>query len=37
MSPTPLEEIIFFDHPSGHTRIHAAMQWKAASTQNRYK
>jgi STE24 endopeptidase len=37
MSPTPLEEIIFFDHPSGRTRIHAAMQWKAASTQNRYK
>lgn len=29
MSPGPLEEIIFFDHPSGHTRIHAAMRWKA--------
>jgi STE24 endopeptidase len=28
MSPGPLEEIIFFDHPSGRTRIHTAMQWK---------
>jgi STE24 endopeptidase len=25
----PLEEIIFFNHPSGHTRVHTAMQWKA--------
>jgi STE24 endopeptidase len=32
MSPSPLEELIFFDHPSGRTRIHAAMQWKAAAT-----
>lgn len=29
MSPGPVEEWIFFDHPSGRTRIHAAMQWKA--------
>jgi STE24 endopeptidase len=29
MNPGPLEEIIFFDHPSGRNRIHAAMQWKA--------
>ena len=29
MDPTPLEEIIFFDHPSGRTRITAAMRWKA--------
>ena len=28
MSPSPAEEIIFFDHPSGRTRIHTAMQWK---------
>ena len=28
LSPTPLEETIFFDHPSGHTRIYAAMRWK---------
>jgi len=29
MSPGPLEEWIFFDHPSGRNRIHAAMRWKA--------
>jgi STE24 endopeptidase len=29
MSPTPLEEAIFFDHPSGRTRIKEAMRWKA--------
>jgi STE24 endopeptidase len=28
MSPGPLEEVIFFDHPSGRHRIHDAMQWK---------
>jgi STE24 endopeptidase len=29
LDPSPLEEMIFFDHPSGRTRIRAAMQWKA--------
>jgi len=29
MSPGPVEEWIFFDHPSGRNRIHDAMQWKA--------
>jgi STE24 endopeptidase len=29
MSPTPLEEILFFDHPSGRNRILMAMTWKA--------
>ena len=29
MSPGPVEEWLFFDHPSGRNRIHAAMQWKA--------
>jgi STE24 endopeptidase len=29
MDPGPLEEMIFFDHPSGRTRIYAAMRWKA--------
>jgi STE24 endopeptidase len=29
MSPGPLEEWIFFDHPSGRNRIRAAMRWKA--------
>ena len=29
LEPTPFEEFVFFDHPSGYTRIHMAMQWKA--------
>jgi STE24 endopeptidase len=29
MSPGPVEEWIFFDHPSGRNRIHDAMRWKA--------
>ncbi len=29
MEPGPIEEFLFFDHPSGLTRITAAMQWKA--------
>jgi STE24 endopeptidase len=29
LDPGPLEEIIFFDHPSGRTRIYSAMRWKA--------
>jgi len=29
LDPTPLEEIIFFDHPSGRSRISMMMRWKA--------
>ena len=29
LDPSPIEEIIFYDHPSGRTRITAAMRWKA--------
>ncbi len=29
MSPGPIEEFIFYDHPSGRNRIYAAMRWKA--------
>jgi STE24 endopeptidase len=29
LEPGPLEEMVFFDHPSGRTRIFAAMRWKA--------
>jgi STE24 endopeptidase len=29
MSPSLIEEFIFYDHPSGRRRIHDAMQWKA--------
>jgi STE24 endopeptidase len=33
MSPGPLEEWIFYDHPSGRTRIYNAMRWKAENLQ----
>lgn len=29
MRPGPIEEFLFFDHPSGYRRIHMAMVWKA--------
>ncbi len=29
MNPGPVEEWIFFDHPSGRNRIYGAMRWKA--------
>ena len=29
MDPGPVEEFLFYDHPSGRTRITAAMRWKA--------
>jgi STE24 endopeptidase len=29
IEPGPLEEILFFDHPSGRTRVRMAMEWKA--------
>ncbi len=29
MSPGPVEEWIFYDHPSGRNRIYASMRWKA--------
>ena len=29
MNPGPVEEWIFFDHPSGRNRIYDAMRWKA--------
>jgi STE24 endopeptidase len=29
LEPGPLEEIFFFDHPSGRTRIYKSMVWKA--------
>src|SRR5438309_5050165 len=30
LDPSPLEEFIFYDHPSGRARIQMAMDWKAA-------
>lgn len=29
MAPGPIEEFLFYDHPSGWNRIHRAMIWKA--------
>jgi STE24 endopeptidase len=36
LDPTPLEEIIFFDHPSGRSRIQMAMDWKAENIGRQY-
>jgi STE24 endopeptidase len=33
MEPGPIEEFLFFDHPSGRTRITAAMRWKAENPE----
>jgi STE24 endopeptidase len=30
LDPSPFEEFVFFDHPSGRARIRMAMDWKAA-------
>ena len=35
LHPGPIEEAIFFDHPSGYTRIRAAMQWKLNAPPDR--
>ena len=34
LDPSPVEELFFFDHPSGRTRITAAMRWKAEHPQS---
>ncbi len=34
LDPGPLEEWIFFDHPSGRARIQMAMRWKAERGRN---
>jgi STE24 endopeptidase len=33
MHPGPIEEFIFFDHPSGWNRIHRAMVWKGEAVR----
>ena len=33
MSPGPVEEWFFYDHPSGRNRINAAMRWKGENLQ----
>jgi STE24 endopeptidase len=34
IEPGPIEEMLFFDHPSGETRIRMAMAWKAVHPAN---
>jgi STE24 endopeptidase len=33
MRPGPVEEWVFYDHPSGYNRIHSAMVWKGANLE----
>jgi STE24 endopeptidase len=33
LEPGPVEEFIFFDHPSGYVRIRAAMLWKSENAR----
>ena len=33
MRPGKLEEMLFFDHPSGYNRIHSAMVWKGENLE----
>ena len=35
LDPGPLEEAIFFDHPSGRTRVYKSMVWKAEQLSQR--
>ena len=32
--PSPLEELVFYDHPSGYTRVHGAMTWLKENQDN---
>ena len=34
LDPDPIEEFLFYDHPSGRTRITAAMRWRAEHPQS---
>lgn len=34
LDPGPVEEFVFYDHPSGRTRITAAMRWKAGHPES---
>jgi STE24 endopeptidase len=33
MRPGPVEEFLFYDHPSGYNRIHSAMVWKSQNLE----
>jgi len=34
LRPGPLEEIVFYDHPSGYQRVHASMLWLKENQDN---
>ena len=34
IEPSPIEEMMFFDHPSGRTRVRMSMDWKARNVEN---
>lgn len=34
IEPSALEEFLFFDHPSGRTRVRMSMDWKAENVEN---
>lgn len=34
IEPGPVEEFLFHHHPSGATRVHMSMQWKAENVEN---
>jgi STE24 endopeptidase len=34
IEPGPIEEMLFFDHPSGATRVRMSMQWKKDHVPN---
>ena len=36
LDPGPIEEFLFYDHPSGRTRITAAMRWKAEHPESAF-
>jgi len=32
--PGPIEEIVFYDHPSGYARVHGSMVWLKENQNN---
>ena len=34
IKPGPLEEILFYDHPSGYARVHGSMLWLQENQDN---
>jgi STE24 endopeptidase len=36
IAPGPIEELLFFDHPSGYERVHRSMVWLKENQAARY-